>query len=286
MTKQYTQNDYIFLGKQVAEGKYVGYSTFILSLILALLIGTAIGRYVLPQGGFALPSAGSGAVEEEVSAGGGSVPNDMVESILRHEEEVRKDPNDPEAWAHLGNLYYDTGKAQQAINAYEKSLALKPGNTSVLVDCGVMYREIKNYEKALEYFAKALQISVIADLVGTKFDEKLVTVMTAFGMAFPALINGVDTSLNITPQSLPDLAAFLAGASVSGTNSLTAFSNELWTPSGVTYGDKTKISPSYQTIPTGVRTLKWGAIGLAGTFTVPSFQFKHCTIISNGAGIQ
>ena len=158
MTKQYTQNDYIFLGKQVAEGKYVGYSTFILSLILALLIGTAIGRYVLPQGGFALPSAGSGAVEEEVSAGGGSVPNDMVESILRHEEEVRKDPNDPEAWAHLGNLYYDTGKAQQAINAYEKSLALKPGNTSVLVDCGVMYREIKNYEKALEYFAKALQI--------------------------------------------------------------------------------------------------------------------------------
>lgn len=119
-------------------------------------------------------------------------------------------------------------------------------------------------------FARALQVSTIADLVGTRFDEKLVTVMTKFGMAFPALINGVDTSLNITPQSLPDVSAFLAGAAVSGANSLTAFSNELWTPSGATYGDKTKISPSYQTIPTGVGTIKWGAIGLSGTFTVPA----------------
>lgn len=152
-------------------------------------------------------------------------------------------------------------------SSYEAYVADATQFGKTLMAGGYLKNEIID---TVSLFAKALQISVIADLVGTQFDEKLVTVMTAFGMVFPALINGVDTSLNITPQSLPDLASFLAGASVSGTNSLTAFVNEQWVPSGPTYGDKIKISPTYQTIPVGVGTIKWNSIGLSGTFTVPS----------------
>lgn len=157
MTKNYNQNDYVFLGKQVAEGKHVSHSTFILALILALLVGIGIGRYVLPQGGFSLPATGSDAAGQAPFTGSGLQP-DLGNSILQHEDTVRREPDNAEAWAHLGNLYYDAGKAQQAISAYEKALVLKPGNTSVIVDCGVMYRELGNYEKALEYFNEALKI--------------------------------------------------------------------------------------------------------------------------------
>lgn len=158
MTKEYSQQEYAFLGKQVAEGKFVRYSTFILSLILALLIGIAVGRYVLPQGGFSLPSAEGANAENAPAPTGEAIGKDLTTLILQHEESVRKKPDDAEAWAHLGNLYYDADRPEPAIKAYEKSLSLKPGNTSVLVDCGVMYREAKNYEKALEYFKKALEI--------------------------------------------------------------------------------------------------------------------------------
>lgn len=120
-------------------------------------------------------------------------------------------------------------------------------------------------------FAKALQISVIADLVGTQFDANLVTVTQQKGMTFPALINGTDTNLNITPQSLPELATFLSASSLTGTNYLTGFTNEVWSSSGgPQYGEKTKISPSYQTIPAGVNSLKWNSIAMTATFTVPS----------------
>lgn len=120
-------------------------------------------------------------------------------------------------------------------------------------------------------FAKALQISTIADLVGTQFDANLVTVTQKKGMTFPALINGTDTNLNITPQSLPELATFLSASSLTGTNYLTAFANEVWSSSGgPQYGEKTKISPSYQTIPAGVNSLKWNSIAMTATFTVPS----------------
>ena len=120
-------------------------------------------------------------------------------------------------------------------------------------------------------FAKALQISTIADLVGTQFDANLVTVTQQKGMTFPALINGTDTNLNITPQSLPELATFLSASSLTGTNYLTAFTNEVWSSSGgPQYGEKTKISPSYQTIPAGVNSLKWNSIAMTAIFTVPS----------------
>lgn len=178
----------------------------------------------------------------------------LVQELVIYMVEDAKSGKDALAYAFGGYASYED-YVQSAI--YGESLFAGGFIRSILIEVESL-------------FARALQVSTIADLVGTKFDEKLVTVMTAFGMAFPALINGVNTSLNITPQSLPDLAAFLAGASVSGTNYLTAFVNEQWVPSGPTYGDKIKISPTYQTIPVGVGAIKWNSIGLSGTFTVPS----------------
>ena len=159
---QYSGKDYEFLGRQVAAGRYVSRSTFILALILALLAGTSLGRYVFPDSGAFMPTAGEQKrpLGEGSSMGAAATPGkQLFEAILQHEEQLRPDPKNAEAWEHLGNLYFDAGEPAKAVNAYGKALELKPDNPSVLVDCGVMYRELKQYDKALEFFNKALALN-------------------------------------------------------------------------------------------------------------------------------
>ncbi len=159
--QNYSNKDYEFLGRQVAAGRYVGRNVCFLALILAFLLGLGLGRYAFPDadrtaaqsGGAKRPLGQNSAVADAANPS-----KQVLESIFQHEEELRKNPQDADAWEHLGNLYFDAQEPEKAIRAYEKALELKPGNTNVLVDCGVMYRQIKNYAKALEFFEKALAI--------------------------------------------------------------------------------------------------------------------------------
>lgn len=152
---QYSDKDYQFLGKQVAAGRYIGRSTCALALVLALLLGLCLGRYVFPN------AVESGEQKRPMTQGSAtstdlSQNKELLQSIFRHEEDVRKDPSNVEAWEHLGNLYFDAGEPQKAVNAYTKALELAPDNTSVLVDCGVMYRELKQFDTSLDFFRRAL----------------------------------------------------------------------------------------------------------------------------------
>ena len=68
-------------------------------------------------------------------------------------------PDNVEAWTQLGHLYFDSGKHEKAIEAYDKSLALDPSRPDVWTDMGVMFRRIGKPEKAIESFEKALSIN-------------------------------------------------------------------------------------------------------------------------------
>ena len=72
--------------------------------------------------------------------------------------EVLNNPQNMEAWIQLGHIYFDTDKYDQAINAYEKALELKPNNANVLTDLGIMYRRSRQPRKALENFDKAITV--------------------------------------------------------------------------------------------------------------------------------
>ena len=155
---QYSSKGYEFLGKQVAAGRYITRTTFALALVLALLVGAVLGRYLFPNVTAATEQKRPLGQQSEIASQ--VTPNKQtLDAILQHEKQVSLDPGNVEAWEHLGNLYFDNGDHAKAINAYNKALELQPKNTSVLVDCGVMYRELKDYDKALEYFAKALEIN-------------------------------------------------------------------------------------------------------------------------------
>ncbi len=78
------------------------------------------------------------------------------QGILSLEKVVAGDPNNPNAWLELGNLYFDSGNSQGAIRSYLKYLELDPDNPNVLTDLGVMYRRNGQPQEALASFEKAM----------------------------------------------------------------------------------------------------------------------------------
>jgi cytochrome c-type biogenesis protein CcmH/NrfG len=79
--------------------------------------------------------------------------------ILEMEQALRENPQDVNGWIQLGNHYFDARKPRDAIRAYGRALALKPDNPDVLTDMGVMHRLLGEFERAMENFSRAAQLS-------------------------------------------------------------------------------------------------------------------------------
>jgi tetratricopeptide (TPR) repeat protein len=71
-------------------------------------------------------------------------------------DKVRQDPNDAASWIQLGHLNFDRNAVPEAIEAYEKALALQPDNAPVRTDLGIMYRRANRPEDAVRAFDRAI----------------------------------------------------------------------------------------------------------------------------------
>ena len=127
-------------------------STAVIGMAAAFAIGVFSGT-LLP-GAFA-PKPPATAQQSAHSDGVSAVSAEHAAHIRQIEKQAKEKPQDAAVWKHLGDAYFDAELPDQAIVAYEKSLALAPGDADVLTDLGVMYRAGKNYDKALECFRKA-----------------------------------------------------------------------------------------------------------------------------------
>lgn len=78
----------------------------------------------------------------------------ITEALIR----TTAQPSDPAAWSELGNAYFDTDMSKEAIEAYDRSLALNPDNADVLNDQGAMFRQAGDITRALKNFEMALSI--------------------------------------------------------------------------------------------------------------------------------
>jgi cytochrome c-type biogenesis protein CcmH/NrfG len=83
----------------------------------------------------------------------------LSREIAQAEEIVRKDPQNYQAWVQIGNDYFDLGEAQKSIDAYQRALAIKGDDPNVLTDMGVMYRQLKDFPKAVAAFRKAAAVA-------------------------------------------------------------------------------------------------------------------------------
>jgi len=105
--------------------------------------------------------AGAGFAAYKLRPANESVSSQETEqatTLRQLEADVTAKPDNYESWLHLGHLYYDSGQAGKAIQAYERSLALHDGDANLYTDLGTMYRATGQPEKAIAAFDKACSL--------------------------------------------------------------------------------------------------------------------------------
>lgn len=100
-----------------------------------------------PDSGGAPAESGEKALSEEAR-----------QLIAETVQATESDPANPEAWRALGNAYYDADLPEKAIEAYNRSLVLKPDDTDILNDQGAMYRQTGDFARALSNFERARKV--------------------------------------------------------------------------------------------------------------------------------
>lgn len=83
----------------------------------------------------------------------------LENKIIQLKELIRQNPKDLNAQIELGNIYMDTHRFADAIEAYSKALEIDPNNVDVRVDMGTCYRSIGKSDKAAEEYRKAISIN-------------------------------------------------------------------------------------------------------------------------------
>lgn len=111
-----------------------------------------------PQG---MPGGASPPQGMPGSASSAQVPltKEQSDTLAALVEATKTTPDNVQAWTQLGHLYFDTGRFEKAIDAYEKSLALDSNRPDVWTDLGVMYRRSAKPDKAIASFDRALSIN-------------------------------------------------------------------------------------------------------------------------------
>lgn len=143
-------------------------STLFICVAFALLCGL--------YGGYLMGSI----TADKMDSGGAPQPQQQAQpknpandpAFIRAQQEVSANPQDPEAWNHLGHWYFDNGMPREAIKAYESSLILKPADPNVITNMGVMYRNLHDHEKALELFQQASSLD--ASHLQSRFNQGIV----------------------------------------------------------------------------------------------------------------
>jgi len=139
------------MAKNTSPGnQYVTKQTLMTSVVVALMVGFFGGLvFGIYKTSSTLPTAQSGGMQ------GDDGRAQMLQSLT---DKVRQDPNDAAAWIQLGHLNFDRNAVPEAIEAYEKALALQPNNAPVRTDLGIMYRRANRPEEAIREFDRAIAI--------------------------------------------------------------------------------------------------------------------------------
>jgi cytochrome c-type biogenesis protein CcmH/NrfG len=138
--------------RKMGEHQYVRKETFLMVTLLAVAVGF-FGGVVFAV--FKSDSKVPGPTAPVQSVAPAPSASDR---IAEFERETGANPTNANAWAELGNAYFDSNQFEKAIQAYQKSLELDPNNANVWTDMGVMYRRSNKPEEAIKAFDKAIAV--------------------------------------------------------------------------------------------------------------------------------
>jgi Flp pilus assembly protein TadD len=149
----------------------------LITAVVFLVVGFLAGYITSAQMGWSgrqkgLMTASSGMTAENAAASqgtaqGGTPPSGLPEGhppidstliIKQLQEEAQQNPKDPDIPLKLANLLYDQRQYQQAIEWYQKSLALNPKNVNARTDLGTAYFYMGQSGEALKQYSQSLAI--------------------------------------------------------------------------------------------------------------------------------
>jgi tetratricopeptide (TPR) repeat protein len=84
--------------------------------------------------------------------------NAAVQNIKTLKAITSREPDNRNAWFQLAHTYFDLNQSMEAIEAYDKALALDGNDPHALTDQGIMFRKVGWFEKAIANFTKANEI--------------------------------------------------------------------------------------------------------------------------------
>jgi len=143
------------------------------TLILGLMVGLIIG-YVLaerqpvppakalrlglsPQ---AAAQQGEGLPEGHppVDGASGAEAQRLRQQVAELEGLMASNPNDAGLMAAMGNIYFDASRWQEARDWYEKALQISSGDSNILTDLAVVYRNLGEFDRTIELLDQALAV--------------------------------------------------------------------------------------------------------------------------------
>jgi Flp pilus assembly protein TadD len=137
-------------------------------LILGLIIGSfLIGPRLAPKPASAdsaaavetpteaatAPATAGGATSSPMGGGNMQTMNAVREQLANLKAAVERDPKNYDALLQLGNMYMDAAKFPQAVDYYERALALHE-DPAVRTDLGICYKQAGQLDKSVDAFRK------------------------------------------------------------------------------------------------------------------------------------
>ncbi len=98
---------------------------------------------------------------------------EKIQLALYYNKKVHKRFPDSLVHGRIGTCYFYLNEQDQAIKAYQEAIALEPQLYSFYWDLGVVFFEIKDYERSVEYLGKAFRQIPIAMMYFKQTDDLL-----------------------------------------------------------------------------------------------------------------
>ncbi len=128
----------------------------IVLVVAALFVGLATG-ILAPKFFGSKPAVSPASGPATSQAPPPAAGTNYTLKISEIKRRLQSNSNDVALLIQLGNTYFDSNMYPESIEAYEKALALKPGNANVLTDLGVMYRRNGQSDEAIIRFLLAIE---------------------------------------------------------------------------------------------------------------------------------
>ena len=128
----------------------MAWSRFSINLVFALVVAAlavSAGIFIFQnpeRSEIPAKTAGAGPLPEN------HPPIDAENQITDLKQRSAREPNNPQYPAQIGNIYYDAGQYEKAVEYYRQSLNIRPGDPSVETDLATCFHYMGQDDKSLE----------------------------------------------------------------------------------------------------------------------------------------